>query len=61
MRETEKQAEINSTAAAGKEKPRRPYKKPRLAIYGKLAELTAGNTGSKSDPGQGTPTRRGGP
>ena len=59
MTKIDKEAEMNSAIAAGKQKPRRPYKKPRLAIYGKLAELTAGQTGSMPDPGHASPTRRG--
>jgi hypothetical protein len=56
MTKSDKEAGINS-ASAGKE--RRPYKKPQLAIYGKLAEITAGNNGSVSDHGQQQPTKRG--
>jgi hypothetical protein len=43
---------------SGKNEARKPYKKPQLAIYGKLAELTAGENGSKADPGHTAPTRR---
>ncbi len=57
MIKSDKQAEMNSAIAGGKE--RRPYKKPQLAIYGKLAEITAGSTGSTSDHGQMQPTKRG--
>jgi len=57
MTKSNKEAGINSAIAGGKE--RRPYKKPQLAIYGKIAEITAGNTGSVSDHGQAQPTKRG--
>ncbi len=40
-------------------RPRKPYKKPQLTTYGKLAELTAGVGGSNTDPGQGNTTKRG--
>jgi hypothetical protein len=59
MLKREKEVEMSSGIAAKKNEPRKPYKKPQLAIYGKLAELTAGNTGSMPDKGIGTPTRRG--
>jgi hypothetical protein len=53
MTKHEKEVEMS-----GKNEPRKPYKKPQLAIYGKLAELTAGENGSKADPGHTAPTRR---
>jgi hypothetical protein len=53
-----KEVEMTSGIAAEKNDPRKPYKKPQLAIYGKLAELTAGENGSKADPGHTSPTRR---
>lgn len=46
---------------AGKKSPLRPYKKPELAVYGKLADLTAGVGGSKADPGHTSQSRIGGP
>jgi hypothetical protein len=52
---TKRETEVEMS---GKNEPRTPYKKPQLAIYGKLAELTAGETGSKADPGHTAPTRR---
>ena len=55
MTKRDKDAKIISGTAAGK---KRPYKTPQLAIYGKLAELTAGETGSQPDPGHTAPTRR---
>jgi hypothetical protein len=58
MKNLDQQIEKSSVVAAGKQKARRPYKKPELAIYGKLAELTAGVNGSMPDPGHSTPTRR---
>ena len=57
MTKCEKEVEM-SMGIAGKSDPRKPYKKPQLAIYGKLAELTAGENGSKADPGHTSPTRR---
>jgi len=57
MTKPEKEVEMSS-GIAGKNAPRKPYKKPQLAIYGKLAELTAGENGSKADPGHTAPTRR---
>jgi hypothetical protein len=59
MKKLSLEIEKSSGIAKGKEKARRPYKKPQLAIYGKLAELTAGETGSIEDPGHVTTTRRG--
>jgi hypothetical protein len=53
MTKREKEVEMSV-----KNEPRKPYKKPQLAIYGKLAELTAGENGSKADPGHTAPTRR---
>ena len=53
MTKHETEVEMN-----GKNEPRKPYKKPQLAIYGKLAELTAGENGSKADPGHTAPTRK---
>jgi hypothetical protein len=58
MTKREKEVEMSSEIAAGKNAPRKTYKKPQLAIYGKLAELTAGETGSMPDPGHTSPTRR---
>lgn len=58
MTKHEKEVEMSSGIAAGKNAPRKPYKKPQLAIYGKLAELTAGVNGSLADPGHTSPTRR---
>jgi len=55
MSKRDKDAKISSETTAGK---KRPYKTPQLAIYGKLAELTAGETGSQPDPGHSSPTRR---
>jgi hypothetical protein len=59
MTKPEKDVEMNAGIAAGKHNLRKPYKKPQLAIYGKLAELTAGINGSKVDNGQGNKTRLG--
>lgn len=50
--------DVNSPHASGK-KGRRPYKKPELATYGKLAEVTAGVGGSNADPGHTSPTKKG--
>jgi hypothetical protein len=58
MTKREKEVEMSAGIAAKKNESRKPYKKPQLAIYGKLAELTAGETGSKADPGHTAPTRR---
>jgi hypothetical protein len=58
MTNREKEVKMSSGIAAGKNDPRKPYKKPQLAIYGKLAELTAGENGSKADPGHTSPTHR---
>jgi len=52
---TKRETEVEMVA--GTNEPRKPYKKPQLAIYGKLAELTAGENGSKADPGHTAPTR----
>lgn len=57
MTKPEKVVEMSS-GIAGKTAPRKPYKKPQLTNYGKLAELTAGENGSKADPGHTAPTRR---
>jgi hypothetical protein len=54
------QIEMGPGIAAGKNNPRKPYKKPELAVYGKLAELTAGVGGSNMDTGQSNRTKRGG-
>jgi hypothetical protein len=37
--------------------PRKPYEKPRLQVYGDLAEITKGITGSKTNDGSGHPNR----
>jgi hypothetical protein len=58
MTKCEKEVEMSMGVAAGESDPRKPYKKPQLAIYGKLAELTAGVNGSIADPGHTSPTRR---
>jgi hypothetical protein len=59
MTKREKDVEMNAGIAAGKHNLRKPYTKPQLAIYGKLAELTAGMNGSLNDVGQGNKTRLG--
>jgi len=59
MTKREKDVQMNAGIAAGKDILRKPYTKPQLAIYGKLAELTAGINGSKADNGQGNKTRLG--
>jgi hypothetical protein len=51
--------DANSRQAPDK-KGRRPYKKPELVTYGKLAEVTAGVGGSNADPGHTAPTKKGG-
>jgi hypothetical protein len=58
MTKLEKEVEMTAGIAAVKNVPRKPYKKPQLANYGKLAELTAGVNGSLPDPGHTSPTRR---
>jgi hypothetical protein len=58
MTKRDQKVEMSSGSVAAKDKPRRPYKKPQLAIYGKIAELTAGINGTLFDPGLGTLTRR---
>jgi len=58
MTKHDEKVEMSSGNAAGNNAPRKPYKKPQLAIYGKLAELTAGENGSQPDPGHTAPTRR---
>jgi hypothetical protein len=35
----------------------RPYQKPRLTVYGDLAEITKGKIGSKANDGVGHPNR----
>jgi hypothetical protein len=45
--------------AAGEKKARKPYRKPDLVKYGKLAQLTAGIGGSNMDHGQGAKTKKG--
>jgi hypothetical protein len=59
MSKREQEGETESGNAAGKKRPHRPYKKPQLAVYGKLAELTAGVGGSHADPGHTAPTKVG--
>jgi hypothetical protein len=58
MTKPEQNVPVSSGIVADK-KPLRPYKKPQLAIYGKLAELTAGVNGSNVDPGHMNNDRRG--
>ena len=53
------QVETESGNTAGKKPQHRPYKKPQLTVYGKLAELTAGVGGSNADPGHTAPTKIG--
>ena len=60
MKKVDQQIQKGSVVAAGKQKARRPYQKPQLAIYGKLAEMTAGVNGSNVDPGHMNNSRRGG-
>jgi len=36
---------------------RKPYTKPRLEVYGDLAQITKGVTGSKTNDGLGHPNR----
>jgi hypothetical protein len=55
---TNRGKEVEMSSGIGKNDPRKPYKKPQLAIYGKLAELTAGENGSKADAGHTAPTRK---
>jgi hypothetical protein len=57
MTKRDQEVEMGPEIAAGESRPRRPYKTPQLAIYGKLAELTAGENGSAADPGHTMPTR----
>jgi hypothetical protein len=59
MTKHDQKVEMGPGIAAGKSKPRRPYKKPQLAVFGKLAELTAGVNGSTIDPGHSNFNRRG--
>jgi hypothetical protein len=37
--------------------PRRPYSKPRLQVYGDLAQMTKGVVGTKTNDGSGHPNR----
>ena len=53
------EVETESGKPAGKKRPNRAYTKPELAVYGKLAELTAGVGGSHADPGHTAPTKVG--
>lgn len=39
---------------------KKAYSTPKLVVYGDLATITAGVTGTKADPGHTTPTKRGG-
>jgi hypothetical protein len=59
MKKADQEIEKSSGIAAGKEKGRRPYKKPQLVVYGNVATLTAGVGGSNPDPGHTTPTKVG--
>ena len=59
MTKREQEVETESGNPTGKKRPHRPYKKPELAVYGKLAELTAGVGGSHADPGHTAPTKVG--
>jgi hypothetical protein len=59
MTNRDQKVEMNPALATGKAKPRRPYEKPQLTVYGKLAELTAGVNGSIIDPGHSNFMRRG--
>jgi len=36
---------------------RKPYSKPRLEVYGDLAQITKGLTGTKTNDGSGHPNR----
>jgi hypothetical protein len=58
MTKREKEVGMGAGIAFRKNESGKPYKKPQLTIYGKLAELTAGETGSAADPGHTAPTRR---
>ena len=60
MKKFDQQIEKSSIVAAATQKARRPYQKPQLAIYGKLAELTAGVNGSLADGGHNNNNRRAG-
>lgn len=59
MRKLDHEIEKSSGTAVGKEKARKPYRKPALVKYGNLAKLTAGKGGSRMDPGQGAMTKKG--
>ena len=59
MKKLDHEIEKSSEVAVGKNKARRPYKKPALVKYGKLAELTAGVGGSHADPGHATQSKKG--
>ena len=58
MTKRDQNVDKGTEIAIGK-RARRPYRTPQLAVYGKLAELTAGLGGSNADPGQTSQTKRG--
>jgi hypothetical protein len=59
MIKREREVEVGAGIAAGEKRPHKPYKKPQLTVYGKVAELTAGVGGSNMDSGQSNNTKLG--
>jgi hypothetical protein len=60
MKEVKQEVKTGSGIATKKERARKAYKKPKLTVYGKVADLTAGVGGSNADPGQQVQTKKGG-